>query len=190
MTSCWFSEVIINYKDLLFHSFFIFKLYFIDYATTVVPIFPLCLPTHSTPNSLLQSPHHCPWPWVMHINSLSTPFPILFFTSPWLFQNCLSVFLNPLTSSPADGKATVNSCKLVGWILRDLHGQTHSVSPIDGVSDVAPACRLCGSARLSVWERAVPQLLPWCQTLSPSLYATGAFQAATRVLELRGSESE
>ena len=42
---------------------------------------------------------------------------------------------------------------------------------------MAPACQLCGcvrgrfrkgitaSAHLPVWEKAVPQLLPWCQTL-------------------------
>ena len=45
-------------------------------------------------------PPLCSCPWVMHINSLSTPFPVLYFTVPWLFCNYLFVLLNPLTSSP------------------------------------------------------------------------------------------
>ena len=62
--------------------------------------FPLSPPPPSTPHSLRQSPHHCSCPWVMHIISLATLFPILHFTSPWLFCNYLFVLLNPLTSSP------------------------------------------------------------------------------------------
>ena len=58
--------------------------------------FPL---STSTTHSLRPSPHHCSCPWVMHIRSLATPFPI-YFTSPWLFHNYLFVLLNPLTSSP------------------------------------------------------------------------------------------
>ena len=55
-----------------------------------------------------------------------------------------------------------------------------------GVSDMAPACQLCGgkfgkgtmaSACLSVWEEAVPQFLPWCQTLQFLPVATGAFSS-------------
>ena len=54
----------------------------------------------------------------------------------------------------------------------DLQGETNSVSQVDGVSDRAPTCQICGSvgrgprkgtmasACLSVWEGAVPQLLP------------------------------
>ena len=61
---------------------------------------PLGPPPHSTPHSLRPSPHCCSCPWVMHINSLATPFPMLYFTSPWLFCNYLFVLLNPLTSSP------------------------------------------------------------------------------------------
>ena len=80
---------------------FIFKLYFIDYAITVALIsFPLCPPPPSTCHALRQSPHHCSCLWVMGISSLATPFPILYFTSPWLLCNYLFVLLNPLTSSP------------------------------------------------------------------------------------------
>ena len=60
---------------------------------------PLCPPPTSTPHSLRQAPHHCSCPWVMHISSLATPCPILYFTSPWLFCNYLFVLLNPLSSS-------------------------------------------------------------------------------------------
>ena len=59
----------------------------------------------------------------------------------------------------------------------DLQGRANSKSQVDGVSDMAPICRLCGSMGgglrkltmafvcLSVWKKAVPQLPPWCQTL-------------------------
>ena len=45
-------------------------------------------------------------PTIVHVNgsmcikSLAPPFPILYYTPPWLFCNCLFVLLNPLTSSP------------------------------------------------------------------------------------------
>ena len=46
------------------------------------------------------------------------------------------------------------------------------------------------SARLSVWEKAVPCSPLHTRHFSYFLYATGAFQDASLVLELRGSESE
>ena len=58
------------------------KLYFLDYAITVVPIlslFPLH-PAHPTPSG--DPPHYCSRPWVMRISSLAAPFPILCFTFP------------------------------------------------------------------------------------------------------------
>ena len=70
-----------------------------DYAITSVLIFPFCPPAPSTPYSLRQSLCHCSYPLVMCISSLATPFPILYFTSPWLFCNYISVLLNPLPSS-------------------------------------------------------------------------------------------
>ena len=62
--------------------------------------FLLCLPLPRTPNSPWHSPHLCLYPSVTHISSLATPFPTLYFTSPWLFHNYLFVPLNPFTSSP------------------------------------------------------------------------------------------
>ena len=76
-----------------------FKLYFIGCAITgVLNFFPLPLPP-STPHSLRQPP-----PTIVHVHGscisyLATPFPILQFTSPWLFCQYLFVLLNPLTSS-------------------------------------------------------------------------------------------
>ena len=62
--------------------------------------FPLCPLPPSIPHSLRPSPHRCPCPCVRRISSLATPFPILYFTSPWLLCNYLFVLLNPHTSSP------------------------------------------------------------------------------------------
>ena len=61
--------------------------------------FPPFLPAPPYPQA---SPHHCSCPWVMCISSLAAPFPILYFTSPWLFCNYLFVPLNPLSSSPSN----------------------------------------------------------------------------------------
>ena len=76
------------------------KLYFIDYAITVVLIFPPRLP--STPHhplpQVIPPPFSCPW--VMCVSSLAPLFPTLYFTSPWLFCNYLFVLLNPFTSHP------------------------------------------------------------------------------------------
>ena len=87
-------------KKNLDFKFIFFKLYFIDYAIIVALIFPPLPPTHPASPTPSQSPRHCSCPWVMHISSLATPFPILYFISPWLFCNYLFVLLNPPTSSP------------------------------------------------------------------------------------------
>ena len=64
-----------------FIYWFYFLVYFIDYAITVVPIFPLYPPPLSSPlpssNPLFSS-----YPWVVHIISLASPFLILFLTAP------------------------------------------------------------------------------------------------------------
>ena len=61
---------------------------------------PLFAPSTQQPHSLRQSPNDCSCPWVIHISSLATLFPILQFISPWLFCNYLFLLLKPLTSSP------------------------------------------------------------------------------------------
>ena len=79
-------------------------LYFILLNYTLLQLFqfpPFCPPLPRTPHSLRPSPHHCSCPWVIYISSLAAPFPILYFTSPWLFCIYLLVLLTPLTHSPA-----------------------------------------------------------------------------------------
>ena len=82
----------------------LFFVHFLNYILLIMllqlPWFsPLGPPPLSTSQSVRQSPHHCSCPWVMCIGSLATPFPVLYFTSPWLFCNYLFVLLNPITSS-------------------------------------------------------------------------------------------
>ena len=62
--------------------------------------FPLYPPPPSTTYSLRQCPHHCSCPWVMCVSSLATPFPILYFTSPWLFVTTNLYFLIPSPLHP------------------------------------------------------------------------------------------
>ena len=62
--------------------------------------FTLCSMQPSTLHSLWQSSHHCSHSRVMGIDSLAPLFPMLYFTSPWLFCNFLFVLLNALTYSP------------------------------------------------------------------------------------------
>ena len=96
------SGLFLNLRESLF-SLFIF--HFLNYILLIMLLqlsqfFPLHPPPPSNPHSLRQFPHHCSCPWVMCISSLATPFPILYFISPWLYCNQLFVFLNPLTSLP------------------------------------------------------------------------------------------
>ena len=67
-----------NYLFILFY----FLNIFIDYAITVVP-FILLHPAHSLPPAF---PPFSSCPWVIHINSLASTFPVLFLTSPCLFS--------------------------------------------------------------------------------------------------------
>ena len=75
----------------------------------------------------------------------------------------------------------------------------HGVSQVDGISDIAPACQLSGcvgegSERpLLVFQsgrKLSPSFFLDTRHFSSSPYATGAFQGATPLPELRGSASE
>ena len=69
---------------------------------------------------------------------------------------------------------TVWLCQYAGWIgvSGNLQCRGNSVSQVDGVCDMTPACRLCGSVGgvfkkggnglclLSAWEKVVLQLSP------------------------------
>ena len=72
-----------------------FKVYFIDYAITVVPIFPPFPPLPSTALPSSSTYPYCSCPWVMHVSSLASPFSILFLTPPCLFCTYQLCFLNP-----------------------------------------------------------------------------------------------
>ena len=70
---------------------------------------------------------------------------------------------------------------------QDLQGGANSVSQVDGVSDMAPACQFCGGGfRKGTMASAHLD----ARHFSVCLCTTGAFQAATPVLELRGSAPE
>ena len=79
--------------------------YFIDYAITVVPFFsPLYSPLPCTPFPPTFHPFLSSCPWVVHISSLASPFPILFLTSPVYFVPTIyasySLYLSPILSLP------------------------------------------------------------------------------------------
>ena len=73
----------------------ILKIYFIEYALTVVPIFLPVPPSTWYPPFHPSMPHLNSCPWVVHISYLASPFPILFLTSPCLFCTYHLCFLIP-----------------------------------------------------------------------------------------------
>ena len=79
-------------------SFFLIIFYWLCYYS--YPHFPPFVPLLQCPPLYQAIPHNCSCPWFTCISSLSTPLPILSFTSPWLFCYCLFILLNHLTSSP------------------------------------------------------------------------------------------
>ena len=80
----------------------------------------------------------------------------------------------------------------VGWgrVSGDLQGRSNSVSQVDGDSDMTTACRLSGCDGGRPRKGTMASACPSARHFSLSHYATGALQAATLALELRGSESE
>ena len=64
------------------------------------------------------------------------------------------------------------------------------MSQVDGFSDLAPACWLCGSVGGVFRKGSMASAHLDDRHFSFSQYATGSLQAATLALELRGSESE
>ena len=88
--------------------------------------------------------------------------------------------------------------KQLGWAhkldgaesLGGLPGGSNNVSQVDEVSDMAPACQLCGSAGGGSIKGTMVSACLDARHISLSLCATGAFQTASLVLELIGRESE
>ena len=86
-------------------------------------------------------------------------------------------------------RPAVHMEKELRWaeVSGDLQSKSNIVSQIDGVSDMAPAYWLCeGRVIKGTMASAHLDTRQFCS----SYYAAAAFQAATPVLELRGSESE
>ena len=85
--------------------------------------------------------------------------------------NYLFVLLSPLTFSPIPyhsyGKVSINGlggpCKLGGTESQEISRVGQAV--LASLMESQIPCQLCGSTHLSVWEKAVPQLLPRWQTL-------------------------
>ena len=74
------------------------NIYFIDYAITVVPIFPLLPPSTWYPSFPQQFPlSSCPW--AMHISSLASLLPLLFLTTPLSILYLPIMLLNLCTFS-------------------------------------------------------------------------------------------
>ena len=63
-------------------TFFHFKYILLIMLLQLSQFFPLCPNPPSTLHSLTQSPYFCSFPLVMHVSSVATPFPILYFISP------------------------------------------------------------------------------------------------------------
>ena len=75
-------------------------MYFIDYAITVVPFFSPLYSPPPWPPLPPAFPHLNSCPWVVHIRSLASPFPILFLTSPCLVCTYHFCFSFPVTFPP------------------------------------------------------------------------------------------
>ena len=81
----------------------------------------------------------------------------------------------------------------ISWVQWNFWGspiESNSVSQVDGVLDMAPACWLCGSVGGGFRKGTMASAHLDARYFSFSQYATGAFQAAILVLELRESKCE
>ena len=81
------SSLCLNAQKTLIYSYWVkifFKIFFIDYAVTVFPIFPPLSPLLPDPPTLQHCPPHVSsCPWVVHISSLSPLFPVPFLPLPY-----------------------------------------------------------------------------------------------------------
>ena len=91
-------HVVADGKVLFFFFFLMFILLIIllqlsHFFLPFIPLWPGC-PLHPA------FPHLSSCPWVLHINSLASPFPILFLTCPYLFFIYQLCFLTPVPFLP------------------------------------------------------------------------------------------
>ena len=94
-----YSEVKTNFTFKAYNGMFIL-IQFIYYANTVVPFSPLYSLPPCIPFPTCISPTLSSCPWVIHISSLASPFPILFLTSSCLFCTYHLCFLFPVPLPP------------------------------------------------------------------------------------------
>ena len=85
----------------IFPALYFLKNIFIDYAITIDP-FPAFTPLHPAYPLPPTFPPYSSCPWVIHISSLASTFPILFLSSPCLFStyHLLYLFSVPSPLSP------------------------------------------------------------------------------------------
>ena len=83
-----------------FAGYFILLSYILLIMLLYCPDFPPFSPLHPAPPTPSGNPHTIVRVHGAFVGSSATPFPILYFTSPWLFHNHQFVLLTPLTSSP------------------------------------------------------------------------------------------
>ena len=95
-----------------------------------------------------------------------------------------------------DPRAAIHIEKLLltagSWVPQSLRRspERNSVSQVDGVSHMAPLASSVALPTFLSGRKLSPNSCLDASHFSSSLYSTGAFQAATLVLEPRGSESE
>ena len=89
----------VNFPPLIYPFYFL-KVYFVDYAIMVVPFFSTLFPSalYPMPPSF---PHLSSRPWVVHISSLASPFPMLYLTSSCLCCTYLLCFLFSVPFPPS-----------------------------------------------------------------------------------------
>ena len=91
LNGCWILSIFVFTET----SFLLFKYILLIMLIELYELFPLCpsLPSTPIPSSILPLLSSCPW--VAHMRSLASPFPILFLTSSCLFCTYQLCFLVP-----------------------------------------------------------------------------------------------
>ena len=145
-----------------------FKVYFTDYAITVVPFFSSPLSPsalHPSPSSILPSLSWCHW--VVHISSLASPFPILFLTSlshPCLFLTYLPLMLLVPCTFFVLSKFSTKVMYFSGWgKIKKNEGSKEGREIGSQLRAPACGCRVCdivSSHRASQWEaKSIPHVV-------------------------------
>ena len=93
-----YCSLLVYRRHTIFPPFLFFKYFYwlYYYSCPISPFIPL-YPAHP---SHPHSPRLSSCPWVIHISSLASPFPILFLTSPYLFCTYHLCFLFPVPFPP------------------------------------------------------------------------------------------